>query len=170
VLYFESTTDGTNYPFDNNTPGVGVAFSNNGAFHTDSSAEFATPDVDYTEWTHVVTTFTPGERFQVFVNGQFIGEAVDDDISGVAAGYQLDDSLYTGPADMWIGQQFNGNDDWTFRGFIDEVAIYNYALSPAQIAAHYSAAVPEPGTATIAMVAVGAIGVLARRRSGSRAL
>lgn len=169
VLYFESTTDGTAYTTDDGGPGLGIAFSSTGNFHNPSSAEFGTPDVDYTQWTHVVTTIIPGERFQLFVNGEFIGEIVDDDVSGVAAGIQLHDSIYTGPSDLWIGQQFNGDDDWTFRGYIDEVAIYDYALSSDRIAAHYAAAtaVPEPGMwGVLALVAVGAGSV--RRRRGAR--
>ncbi len=165
VLYFESTTDGTAYTTDDGGPGIGIAFSDNGAFHNPSSAEFGTPNVDYTKWTHVVTTIIPGERFQLFVNGEFVGEVVDDDVSGVAAGIQLRDSIYTGPSDLWIGQQFNGDDDWTFRGFIDEVAVYDYALSPQQIAAHYAAAVPEPGTMwAMGLVAAG-VALMARRRT-----
>lgn len=164
VLYFDSTTDGTAYTTDDGGPGIGVAFSSTGAFHNPSSAEFGTPGVDYTRWTHVVTTIVPGERFQVFVNGSMVGEVVDDDVSGVAAGVQIHESIYTGPADLWIGQQFNGDDDWTFRGFIDEVAIYDYALTPSQIAAHYAAAVPEPGTFGLMGVILGVVGYGVRRK------
>jgi hypothetical protein len=164
VLYFESTTDGTVYTTDDGGPGIGIAFSSNGAFHNPSSAEFGTPGVDYTKWTHVVTTIIPGERFQVFVNGSMVGEVVDDDVSEVAAGIQLHESIYTGPADLWIGQQFNGDDDWTFRGLIDEVAIYDYALTPAQIAAHYAAAVPEPGTWSAVTLAMAGAGLFVRGR------
>lgn len=166
VLYFDSTTDGTAYTTDDGGPGIGIAFSSSGAFHNPSSAEFGTPDVDYTQWTHVVTTITPGERFQLFINGEFIGEIVDDDVSGVAAGIQLHNSIYTGPADLWIGQQFNGDDDWTFRGFIDEVAIYDYALSADRIAAHYAAAtaVPEPGTWVMLVLVVASAGAVGRHQ------
>jgi hypothetical protein len=42
---------------------------------------------------------------------------------------------------------------WTneFAGSIDEVAIYNKALSPTSISTHYSAAVSAPVTLTIAL-------------------
>jgi hypothetical protein len=57
-----------------------------------------------------------------------------------------------------------------FNGFIDEVAVYNYSLSPDQIQTHYfagtSQSVPEPGSIAFAM-AITAFGLirLVRRRS-----
>jgi hypothetical protein len=166
-MYFDSTTDGTAYTTDDGGPGIGIAFSSSGAFNNPSSAEFGTPGVDFTKWTHLVTTIIPGERFQVFVNGAMVGEVVDDDASGVANGIQIHNSIYTGPSDFWIGQQFNGDDDWTFRGSIDEVAVYNYALSPQQIAAHYTAAVPEPATMWVVGFAAAGVALAVRRRAGS---
>jgi hypothetical protein len=45
------------------------------------------------------------------------------------------------PARIDIGRQYDGS-QWFFPGVIDEVAVYNYVLSPAQVAAHYAAGAP----------------------------
>lgn len=53
--------------------------------------------------------------------------------------------------------------EWSFKGRLDELAVYNHALSASQILAHYNAAftmVPEPST----MLLLGVGGALAWRR------
>jgi hypothetical protein len=67
-------------------------------------------------------------------------------------------------ADIWktILLGAGGNDYFYFNGYeglMDEVAIYDYALTPAQITAHYNE-LPEP--TTIALLGLG--GLLLRRR------
>lgn len=47
-----------------------------------------------------------------------------------------------------------------FSGMIDEVAIYDHALTADQVSAHFGAAVPEPGT--LALFALGTVGLLTR--------
>ncbi len=56
--------------------------------------------------------------------------------------------------------------DRFFDGLIDEVAVYNYALSEERILAHFAAAIPEPSS--VAMVVVGAALLRRRRRSFNR--
>ena len=42
-----------------------------------------------------------------------------------------------------IGTNIRYDDEW-FRGVIDEVSVYNYALSPGQIAEHYKVGIEGP--------------------------
>ena len=58
-----------------------------------------------------------------------------------------------------IGSTGNGWENY-FAGGIDEAAIYAKALSPAQIQAHYSAAINAPGPLIVAInITAGAISV-----------
>jgi hypothetical protein len=45
---------------------------------------------------------------------------------------------------------------------LDEVAVYDYALTPARIQAHFNAGIPEP--TSLGLLALGGVGLLARRR------
>lgn len=125
VLYYDSTAEtvaGTG-------PGLGIAYSPDGNFQASNSVEFLGP-ITVGEWTHVAAVFEPFVRMELYVNGISIGE-----VGGVIGG-----PLYTGEGDFWIGQQFNGDDAWSFQGNIDEVAVFDRALSDAEIAAHFAAA------------------------------
>lgn len=140
VLYFDSATDGTLGNPDG-TPGLGFALSSTGSFQSANSYEFAA-DIPVGEWVHVAAVFDPGQRIEMYVNGASVGQVTTT---------VLNDPLFSGMADLWIGQQFTGSDIWTFEGSIDEVAVYAAALSGEQIAAHYAAAVPEPAGWQLAM-------------------
>ncbi|HLO83480.1 MAG TPA: LamG domain-containing protein [Nostocaceae cyanobacterium] len=89
------------------------------------------------EWYHAVAVFTTNQ-VSLYVNGNFIG-------SQTHSVQPLDGSNFR------IGRHNNDNPNWNdpqwFDGTIDEVAIYGYALSSAQIKSHYEAgftSVPEP--------------------------
>lgn len=131
-LYFDSGTDGSNGAPDG-TPGLGVALSTTGSFQSANSYEFAA-NIPIGEWTHVAAVYDPGVRVSVYVNGVLAGEVTE----GITAG-----PLYGGEGDFWIGQQFTGLDSWSFEGNIDEVAVYDAALTDKQLLAHYLAAAPE---------------------------
>lgn len=60
-----------------------------------------------------------------------------------------------------IGGHPGGTAKYYFHGLLDEVAVYDYALSPERIRQHYSAGVPEP--TTLALLGLG-LAALARRR------
>lgn len=163
VMYFDSGTDGSNGTPDG-TPGIGMALSSTGGFQGANTYEFAA-NIPIGEWVHVATVFEPGVRVAAYVNGVKAGEVIDDDVVDTASDFQiLDVPLYSGEGDLWIGQQFNGNAAWSFEGGIDEVAIYNAALSDLQIADHYAAAIPEPSAIMLLMLGSGTALVSSRRR------
>lgn len=77
-------------------------------------------------WYHIVATYD-GSNLRLYSNGVQIGTAVASAIGAK-----------TSTAPMRIGQAGTGGD--FFGGTIDELAIYNVALSGATILAHYQAA------------------------------
>jgi lysophospholipase L1-like esterase len=89
------------------------------------------------EWTFVAATYDPavaGGTIKVYRNGV---------LSGSATGY-LSHNAGTNPSKLWIGA-FSQYDEWniphcTWNGVIDEVRIYDYALSQTEIEALYSGA------------------------------
>ena len=97
------------------------------------------------------TGFTVGPVFHVV--GTFDGAFLRIYKNGVQAAFNVQD--WTGfpistPASTIteIGYQTVGGTSW--RGVIDEVAIYNVALSPATIAAHYALGHNGPGSVRLA--------------------
>src|SRR5579871_2882330 len=86
------------------------------------------------EWSHVVGVWD-GTSATLYVNG------VDTGAANVGAGGYVASTAAT-----WsVGSYDTGATSST--GYVDDIAFYPTALSPAQIAAHYSAATaPGPGT------------------------
>jgi hypothetical protein len=106
-----------------------------------------------TGWRHVVMTSKPGEQ-KLYVDGDLVG-------SDTAAVNQIGAA-----ASIRIGSGFsNGR---FFEGLIDEVAIYQTALTEAQVDAHYAAAfdveTPEPAAVGLFATGLAALGALRRRR------
>ena len=93
------------------------------------SAAAPASDFGSGNWVHLVGTYD-GANWRLYRNGAQIG---------VTAG--PDGALTVDQGDWAIGSTGNG---WAnnFAGAVDEVAIYNTALTPAQVASHYSAACP----------------------------
>jgi hypothetical protein len=88
-------------------------------------------------WVHLAAVYEPNVRMSVYMNGVSIGEKT----TGLPAA-----DIFNSSAPLWIGRQFrNDTSNTSFEGKIDEVAIYNTALSPAAILAHYHAATRIPG-------------------------
>ena len=83
------------------------------------------PAVTLGEWTHLVLTYD-GTNAVFYVNGSAFG-------TFPVAQYLANN----GSADMLVGQGPNTG-QFPFDGYVDEVAIYNYALSSAQVATHYT--------------------------------
>lgn len=88
---------------------------------------FAIPAEDLTgsAWVHLAGTFD-GTAWRLYRNGALVATTADT----VGA--------LSEPGANWaIGSRGDGNAD-AFKGLVDEAAIYDRALTPAQIAAHYS--------------------------------
>lgn len=79
-------------------------------------------------WSHVVGTYD-GETMRIYINGYLDG--VDTTPSG---------SMCNGAADINIGRWAEGG--WQFDGLIDEVKIFSYARTQAQIAYDYNGGKP----------------------------
>jgi len=86
------------------------------------------------QWHYIVASFDePNDRLTLYVDG--VGPSYDTDPWTAAT------QNGTGPLD--IGRR--GDNTMYFDGAVDEVAIYNYALTPAQVAAHYAAGTTSGG-------------------------
>jgi len=115
-----------------------------------------TTTVEADTWYHVVGTATNGDRMRLYVNGALEAES----------SFTLGD-LWTG-GNQWLLGTHSGDAAGTgpiqyFDGTLDEIAVYDYALTADQIQAHYAAGVvPEP--ATTALMGAGLLALLARRR------
>jgi hypothetical protein len=80
-------------------------------------------------WQHVVVVFVPSSRITIYLNGVIIGNKT----SGVTA------ALFAGTAPLWVAMFDSADSSRVFPGAVDEVAVYNTALSEARIIAHYTA-------------------------------
>lgn len=89
---------------------------------------FSTTSVGLNTWTHVVATVS-GNTARIYMNGALSGTATRTGVPGTN-----DDPLTIG-----YGQIHN-----YFPGFVDEVAIYNQALSFSKVRQHYFASFPLP--------------------------
>ena len=94
-----------------------------------------------TRWDHLLLVRS-GTSLTFYVNGAAVGT--------VAAG----GTLNTGTGMLALGRT-GSSSQFYFNGAIDEVAVYNTALAPARVAAHYNAGTtPAPATATATVTAV----------------
>ena len=74
-------------------------------------------------WTHLVGTYD-GQHVRLYMNGAEVG-------SGVAAAGSIDWTFT--PLELNIGRYYDDNEDVPFDGRIDDVRIYNYALSDQKV-------------------------------------
>jgi hypothetical protein len=117
--------------------GVYQIQSYNGTGH---GASFAVPPADLGsgDWVYLAGTYD-GANWNLYRNGILVGTTPDTTgaLPVVNANWAI------GARGKWkyaTGYPAAG-EDRVWSGGIDEAAIYNYALSPARIAAHYSAGV-----------------------------
>ncbi len=111
---------------NNNTDKFGFAISVDGTGV--SKAVETTTTISTGIWYHVVTVFVPSESIKMYLNG-----VLDTtDTTSIPA------SINNSSAPLWIGAQYDlTNSGLYFPGSIDEVRIYNRALSQSEIADLY---------------------------------
>lgn len=80
------------------------------------------------EWHHIAGTYD-GKEFALFVDGD------------KAATFPYKAKLPKNGADVVVGRRSKANETW-YKGVIDEVAIFNKALSPAEVAERMLAVTP----------------------------
>ena len=102
--------------------------SSNGTNTYRASYPIPEGDLGGANWVHLAGTYD-GANWRLFRNG-----------APVATNAAAVGALPVDAGDWAIGSTGNGWAD-SFTGSIDEVAIYNVALSPSRIAAHYSTAI-----------------------------
>jgi Concanavalin A-like lectin/glucanases superfamily len=145
-LYYNSRTTAP-------APAVGFILNTTGAatgnvdFQTTSDIPLGTD----AGWVYLAAVYEPGVRMSVYMNGVSIGEKT----LGLPAA-----DIFNSAGPLWIGRQFSLASNTSFEGKVDEVAVYNTALTPEQIAAHYAAAVPEPSGLVLAALGLSGIGMV----------
>jgi hypothetical protein len=134
----------------NNYPPSGA-----GDAHIPSLAAFA----GY-EWLHVAIVQS-GNLVTGYVNGEVLGTATTvGTYSGTTPFVAAIGSRYNPFAGGWVGY---GDGTYQFRGIVDNLYIYDRALSPAEVSTLYSASVPEPTTGLL--LGLGLLGVAVRRQA-----
>ncbi|MCK5176788.1 MAG: LamG domain-containing protein, partial [Candidatus Aenigmarchaeota archaeon] len=86
----------------------------------------STTDINDNEWHHVVGTYD-GTTMKIYIDGNL--EDTNTDFSG---------NLSTNDGNVRIGADYQATPDNFFKGTIDEVLIWNRALSPEEINASYN--------------------------------
>lgn len=107
----------------------------------------STSSLTSNQWNHIVVTVEPGKSQQIYVNGsllvstavgqgQFTGNFSSGNITQLAVGYQQDGS---------------GVRQRAFKGLIDDVRIYNRALTPSEVSAlaNFTGIPPSPSTSNM---------------------
>jgi hypothetical protein len=82
------------------------------------------------KWTHLVCTFNASVGQKSYVNGIW-------DNSGPFVDFSRE---FNTPLRVGVAGPYTGDIGYWFDGDVDEVAVYNYALSDSQILAHYQSA------------------------------
>lgn len=101
------------------------------------TAEVHTP-LDTSKWYHLAGVYD-GSKIELYVNGSKVAT------TGIPAGRRFSPN-------SWAGLILGGRNGW-YLGDLDEPAIYGYALTAAQVQAHYQAGInparPQPYRQTI---------------------
>lgn len=111
-------------------------------------------------WHHIVATTTAGGGTELFVDG--VSRATNAGPASISN---------NGANVLWIGNNPQGGANRMWDGVVDDVAMWDRVLTPAEIAAIHTQGlagnslaqvVPEPSTALLGLL--GALGLLRRRR------
>ena len=137
------------------------------AKHTSAGAETIADDtvsntpLDTGSLQHVVSVIDGNLGIDfLYVNGALMG------IGGLPAGFDVNTYGPVGDTQNWLGRSQWG--DPGLDGSYDEFRVYDHALSPAEVAASFAAGpvpIPEPTTALLGLLGVGAALGLRRKRS-----
>lgn len=112
-----------------------------------SIIEVVTSPLPLYKWTHVVATFDNGKGLSVYFNGvsaafrSHTGRMTDANNTDIFLGMTHSFRQFPAGAERLTTKNFNTN--MVFSGLIDEVSIYNRALSPGEIVLNYNALNPE---------------------------
>ena len=148
-----------------NDAGTGSTSGPSGAITSINATGFATNEafvIDYDflnpiptgAWTHIASTYD-GAELRLYVNGTLVGTDLHTD------------TIDASGSDLYIGNRFAPSGDvGSFQGLMDELRIYDTALSVSQVRslAGQSAGVPEPGTFILMALGLAGLGFARGRR------
>jgi len=111
------------------------------------------------DWQHVAATADVSQgQAKFYVNGQEVGSAPTNGLDFVSNNHEVS-----------VGSRQSADDlyDLNLGGLLDEVAIFDRALSGAEVQAHFDAAfvpIPEPSTLMLSLPGLISVAGFARRR------
>jgi len=122
ISKYGASNQASYYTYVNNSEGVCIRADDDGSTPFDVEACTADSYINNDEWTHVLVTYD-GSFIRMYINGQ---EAGSGDFP-----YAWTGTLFNSTATLQIGATGAGVD--YFDGKIDEVKIYNFALTADQV-------------------------------------
>ncbi len=94
-------------------------------------------------WHHVVATLSP-DGMKLYADGALVGSRTDTTTAQINSGY------WRVGGDFMFGWPDNPSSNGYFTADVDNAAVYNYVLTPAQVAAHFAKPANVRPTAAIA--------------------
>lgn len=152
------------------------------SFYLNGTNHAISPSVNLADntWHHIVATYVQSlGELDFYKDGSLAGSTVFVPGVGIAAG----GALVIGQEQDLVGPNGGGFDaSQAYQGLLDEFALYGYALTPSQIAAHYEqgtiqyiappSLTPEPWSWALLAVGLAGLGYVqfrsARRRTAAR--